>query len=109
MSDNADSYKVERNRVNEIELRRATRRQRAIERLGTRNPKCAHCGEADPLALELHHIAGQAYDRATVIVCRNCHRKLSDLQKDHPAKIAKYTSGRAGGRCTFSPRSSGLF
>ena len=26
--------------------------------------------------------------RDTVIVCRNHHRKLSDLQKDHPEKIA---------------------
>ena len=37
-----------------------------------------------------HHVAGQAYDaKSTVIVCRNHHRKLSDLQKDHPGKIAE--------------------
>ena len=83
-----DDEEVKRDRAKEIELRRLTRRQRAIERLGTNNPRCVHCGESDPLVLELHHVAGQAYESSTVIVCRNCHRKLSDLQKDHPGKIA---------------------
>jgi hypothetical protein len=36
--------------------------------------------------LERHHIAGQAFDDETVIRCRNCHRKLSDLQKEHPGQ-----------------------
>jgi hypothetical protein len=42
------------------------------------------CGHDDPLALELHHVAGRAYGDDLVPVCRNCHRGLSDLQKDHP-------------------------
>lgn len=71
-----------------IELRREARRERAYERLGTRNPRCIYCGEKDPLVLERHHVAGQAFDQATVIVCRNHHRKLSDRQKDHPDKSA---------------------
>jgi hypothetical protein len=29
-------------------------------------------------------IAGRKYSDITVITCRNCHRKLSDMQKDHP-------------------------
>jgi hypothetical protein len=36
------------------------------------------CGEQDPTTLELHHVSGQAYDDTLAIVCRNCHRKLSD-------------------------------
>lgn len=79
--------KLEHGSDRDTELRRHARRQRAIERLGVENPKCVRCPENDPLVLERHHIAGQAYDEATVIMCRNCHRKLSDLQRDHPEKI----------------------
>ena len=72
----------------EREIRRDARRRRALERLGTENPKCVFCPETDPLALELHHLEGQAFGNTMVIVCRNCHRKLSDRQKDHPEIIA---------------------
>lgn len=54
------------------------RKQRALHRLGTDDPHCMTCGEADWRCLELHHLAGRAYDEGTVILCRNCHRKLSD-------------------------------
>jgi hypothetical protein len=37
--------------------------------------------------LERHHIAGRTFGDENVPVCRNCHRKLSDLQKDHPPHI----------------------
>lgn len=60
------------------------RRQNALERLGTNSPRCIFCGEDDWRTLEKHHIAGQAYDDFTCIHCRNCHRKQSDKQKDHP-------------------------
>ncbi|MBY0612138.1 MAG: hypothetical protein K2P80_08130 [Beijerinckiaceae bacterium] len=66
------------------EIKREIRRQRALDRLGSNTPRCMHCGECNPHCLEAHHIAGCAYDDETVIVCRNCHRKLSDKQKDHP-------------------------
>lgn len=71
------------------ELAREQRRQRALQRLGGGDPRCVFCGEDDPHCLELHHLAGQAYDDTTGILCRNCHRKASDLQRDHPARITK--------------------
>ena len=73
--------------MDKLELNRECRRQRALERLGTNSPWCPFCGFDDPLALELHHIAGEAFDETEVPVCRNCHRTLSDWQKDHPTCI----------------------
>ncbi len=70
--------------MDDIERERERRRQRALERLGTNDPKCVICGESDPHCLELHHIAGRAYGDEKVPVCRNCHRKLSNKHKDHP-------------------------
>ena len=75
--------------MNDHELNRERRKQRAFERLGTNTPRCAVCGFDNPLALELHHIAGRAYDDELVTVCRNCHRLLSDAQRDHPPGNAK--------------------
>jgi hypothetical protein len=69
--------------MNEHELNRERRAQMALERLGTNDPRCFFCPCDDPLALELHHIAGRGCDDDLVIVCRNCHRRLSDWQKDH--------------------------
>jgi hypothetical protein len=79
--------------MNELELNRERRRQRALERLGSNNPRCVICGHDDPLALELHHIAGRAFGDEKVPVCRNCHRPLSDYQKDHPLGQAKQPGG----------------
>ncbi len=73
--------------MNNHELNRERRRQRALERLGTNTPRCAVCGFDDPLALQLHHIAGRACGDELVIVCGNCHPCLSDLQKDHPPRL----------------------
>lgn len=69
-------------------LQSEIRKQRALERLGSDHPRCVYCGEADERCLELHHIAGRAYGEECAIVCRNCHRKLSDAQKDHPPALA---------------------
>lgn len=74
--------------MKEREIRKEQRKQAAIERLGSANP-CARCGEADPRCLELHHLAGQKFDEMCVPVCRNCHKKLSDLQRDHPHALSK--------------------
>jgi hypothetical protein len=87
MANNDDD--IGRDDDKEKEIRREARRRRALERLGTENPRCVICGENDPLALELHHLEGQGFGSSLVIVCRNCHRKLSDRQKDHPNKITE--------------------
>lgn len=63
------------------------RLRKASERLGDDNPQCKYCPENDPRCLERHEVAGQQYSKAYVIVCRNDHRKLSDAQYDHPARI----------------------
>lgn len=63
------------------------RLRKALERLGTDNPKCAHCPETDPLVLQRHHVAARQYGEATIIECANCHARLSDAQKDHPSRI----------------------
>lgn len=65
------------------------RKQKRLETLGSNNPVCTICGEDDWRCLEQHHIAGQAYGDDLCNVCRNCHRKLSDDQKDHPKQISK--------------------
>ena len=75
------------------ELKREKRRQRALERLGTNTPRCAECGETNWRCLEVHHIAGRDFDAdVTAILCRNCHRKLSDDQKDHPPPASSHPS-----------------
>ena len=56
---------------------------------------CAHCGEADPIVLEFHHIGGKdmaisemiirvsSVDRLkeelqkTTVLCANCHRRIT--------------------------------
>lgn len=68
--------------------RRETRRQNALDRLGTNDPRCVICGERDWRTLEFHHIAGRAYDDDGAVICRNCHRKLSDDQKEHPKQCS---------------------
>lgn len=68
-------------------LQSEIREQRALERLNSDNPRCIYCGEADWRCLESHHIAGRAYGEECAIVCRNCHRKLSDMQRDHPVAL----------------------
>lgn len=63
------------------------RLEQRYRKLGTRTPVCVCCGYDDPLALELHHIAGQKHHDDLSIVCRNCHRRLSDSQLDHPDDV----------------------
>lgn len=71
--------------MDKIALAREARKQRRLETLGTNQPRCGLCGETDWRCMELDHVAGQRHDDATVILCRNCHRKKSDDQRDHPA------------------------
>ena len=69
------------------ELKRDMRKQRALERLGSNDPRCLCCGEEDWRCLEFHHLAGQKFGEEGAVVCRNCHRKVSDPQKDHPPAL----------------------
>ena len=62
-----------------------SQRQNALARLGTDQPCCVACGEGDWRCLELHHIAGRAYDETTVVLCRNCHRKQSEPSQNKKA------------------------
>jgi hypothetical protein len=57
---------------------KSLRQHGQLERLGTNEPGCVVCGEDDPSYLELHHIPGRKFGDELVIVCRNCHRKLSN-------------------------------
>jgi hypothetical protein len=59
------------------------REEQRLRKLKTRTPVCVHCNESDSRCLERHHIAGKKHHEDTVILCRNCHRKLSDQQFDH--------------------------
>lgn len=59
------------------------RLEQQYRRLSTREPSCVCCNESNPFCLELHHIAGRKYHEDLSIVCRNCHRKLTDQQLDH--------------------------
>lgn len=72
-------------------LGKALRKGRRQRRLGE-NPACVFCGETSPEALrrvkrkilERHHVAGIANDpQLTVVLCRNCHAKLTEGQLDH--------------------------
>lgn len=64
-----------------------TRYRKALERLGTDTPKCAHCDVINPFCLQLHHIAGQANDQRTIILCSNHHDVITNAQKDHPPPV----------------------
>jgi hypothetical protein len=65
------------------------RKQNRLEKLGTNHPICPLCGETDWRCFELHHIAGRKFDPMELPVCMNCHAKCSDLQKDHPPRVAQ--------------------
>lgn len=71
--------------MNHKNLSRERRRQRAFERLGMDSPVCVGCGETHFACFEDHHLAGRKHDDTTWPICANCHRKVTDEQKDHPA------------------------
>jgi hypothetical protein len=39
--------------------------------------------------MEVHHLEGKDFGKTLIVVCRNCHRKLTDAQKDHPPKFGE--------------------
>ena len=67
---------------------RIARMRKACERLETETPACSICGEDRPILLEKHHIAGRAYDPATMILCKNHHALMTDAQKDFPPDVS---------------------
>ena len=67
------------------ELPQERRKQKRLEKLGSNDPRCGTCGEHDDRTLELHHVADRKHDATMVPLCRNCHRKVTDDQHDHPA------------------------
>lgn len=71
--------------MEKIDFAREARKQRRLEALGTNEPRCGTCGETDWRVMELHHVADHGRDDATVCICANDHRRVSDGQKDHPA------------------------
>lgn len=67
------------------DVARQVRKNRRLEQLGTDEPRCGVCGDTRWQCIELHHTAGKRADpHHTVLTCRNCHRVLSDDQRDHP-------------------------
>ncbi len=61
------------------------RREQDYKRLRTRNPVCVLCGyDKHPAALELAHIAPKGFHDDGAALCRNCHREISDGEKDYP-------------------------
>ena len=75
--------------ITEAEMRFETFRQKAFDRLGTDEPQCACCLEIDECCLEAHHLEGEDFGKTLIIVCRNCHRKLSRAQRGHAAKFGE--------------------
>jgi hypothetical protein len=67
-----------------VSLAWEARKQARLEKLESNDPCCGTCGETDDRCLERHHVADYKRDPATVVICRNCHRKVTDDQKDHP-------------------------
>jgi len=66
--------------VTEEEANYESRKQRSFEKLGSNEPRCGMCGEGSFECLEKHHVAGRKHDDTLVMLCRNCHRKISVRQ-----------------------------
>lgn len=78
-------------------LDREDRLERHYRRLGTRTPVCVSCGKCDPVhpeIYELHHVAGISQHGDVSIQCANCHRTLSEKQKDHVPPGPSQPSGQ---------------
>jgi hypothetical protein len=59
-------------------------KQTRLEALMTNEPICHTCPESHFACFEKHHLAGKRYSDLTVLECKNCHAKLTALQKGHP-------------------------
>lgn len=59
------------------------RREKDFRRLRTRTPICLSCGYCkSSSAMELAHIAPREFHDDGGVLCSNCHREVSDPEKD---------------------------
>src|SRR6266542_5037088 len=77
-------------RIEDNPIANAARKEQRKQRLGD-NAKCTLCPETNPAALimknrtllEKHHVLARQNDSELIIVlCRNCHAKLTESQLD---------------------------
>ena len=73
--------------MSDTEKARERRRQTRLEHYGTNNPVCPCCGRMDDRCFEKHHLAGRHFNPMEILMYSDCHRKLTDMQKDHPIQI----------------------
>jgi hypothetical protein len=82
----------------ENRLQTEVRKQRRLRALGD-HPSCELCGESDPEALtrcnrtiiEENHVGGISNDaELTQILCLNCHRKVTELQREFGVELCHY-------------------
>ena len=91
--------------MDQLELNRERRKQRALERLGTNNPRCPFCGFDNPLALELHHIAGEAFDEKTASRLSQLPSRAERLAEGS-SRLHQRSTQRSGARRTRVARLS---
>ena len=71
--------------MDDIEWNRLGRKHERLRKHGTDNPFCCACGEHHwAVRYERHHIAHRKYDPCTIRLCKTCHDKVTDMQKDYP-------------------------
>lgn len=91
--------------MNDTDLKRLARKRTRLRKHGTLFPFCCLCGEHHwAVRYELHHVGERRYDPRTIRLCKTCHDKVTDMQKDFPpiptnteprlAKLIALTRGR---------------
>jgi 5-methylcytosine-specific restriction endonuclease McrA len=59
----------------------------------TQDKKCQLCGESDSRLLEMHHIFGRNISSEIMLLCKNCHYKVTYEQNEiTPKKRSKDAS-----------------
>jgi hypothetical protein len=73
----------------------SSRRAKRLQLLGVENPSCGICGyHRNPASLEAHHIAGEANQELSILLCRTCHDDLSDTAIDTLGDLRRRYAGR---------------
>lgn len=68
---------------------------------------CIICGEDDPRVVkERHHVFGRNNSQETVLLCHNCHDKITATQNKFPPSARKKTASASLKRA-YAMRSSG--